>query len=212
MIARALRWSIFLFPCSLLLVTGCSHNAQLVVRSDAKKVAYAQTFSQAVADRSEDGTFQFVLIADDARPREAREPAVNLTKKSTGRRLDPSATMPLHQVVYVKVLWRPMNGTDRSIGSNASLEWYVLSDTAGGSGDLLEYQGTAFVMVDPNDDATKVKIRGGMIKPRAVRGGLTDPIGPARIEGSFTAVNDPARLHELLTATRARTAAAAMAQ
>ena len=47
---------------------------------------------------------------------------------------------------------------------------------AGGSGDLLEYQGTAFVMVDPNDDATKVKIRGGMIKPRAVRGGLTDPI------------------------------------
>jgi hypothetical protein len=41
-----------------------------------------------------------------------------------------------------------------------------------------------------------------------VRGGLTDPIGPARIEGSFTAVNDPVRLREVLTSTRARTAAA----
>jgi hypothetical protein len=116
--------------------------------------------------------------------------------------------MPLHQVVYVKVLWRPMNGTDQNIGSNAALDWYVLSDTAGGTRDLLEYTGSAFVMVTPKGDVTKVAIRSGSIKPRSARGGLIDPIGPARIEGQFIAVNDPVRLREVLTATRVRTAAA----
>jgi hypothetical protein len=119
--------------------------------------------------------------------------------------------MPLHQVVHVKVLWRPMDGTDRNIGSNAAVGWYVLSSTAGGSSDLLEYAGSAFVRVTPKDDVMKVSIRGGDIRPRSVRGALTDPIGPARIEGNFIAVTDPARVHEVLAATRARTAAATAA-
>ena len=208
-IQRFCRLPLFLLPVSCFLAVGCnSHSAQLLVQSEAKKATYAQTFSQAVAERTEDGTFQFVLVADDARVREGQPSR----KQSPGKRLDPSQAMPLHQVVYVKVLWRPMNCTDRNVGSNAALDWYVLSDTAGGTRDLLEYQGSAFVMVSPKDDVTKVSIRAGSIKPRWVRGGLTDPIGAARIEGNFTAVNDPARLHELLTATRARTAAAAMAQ
>ena len=79
--------------------------------------------------------------------------------------------MPLHQVVHVKVLWRPLDGTDPSVGSNASLVWYVLSDTAEGEGDLLEYQGSAYVEVDPKDDVTKVTIHDGTIKPRPAAGG-----------------------------------------
>jgi len=207
MIDRSPRPSPLLLALSLLLAGGCSSQAgQLVVKSDTKKVAYAQKFSQAVAERTEEGMYQFVLVADD-KPRDGAASGTR-KKQSPGKRLDPADTMPLHQVVYVKVLWRPMDGTDRSIGSNAALRWYVLSDTANGAVDLLEYTGSAFVMVNPKDDETKVSIRAGSIKPGAIRGGLTDPIGPARIEGSFTAVNDPARLHELLAATRARTAAA----
>jgi hypothetical protein len=182
----------------------------LVVHSDAKRVAYEQIFTQAVADHSEDGTFHFVLVADDVRP-----PEQNLGKSknqaSPTQRLDPARATPLHQVVYLKVLWRPMGGTDHSIGANAALDWYVLNDSAAGNGDLLEYSGSAFVTVNPKDDVTKVSIHGGTIKPRSVRGGLTDPIGPARIEGNFVAINDPQRLRKVLNATRARTAAASLA-
>jgi hypothetical protein len=200
------RLSFFVLPFSFFLAAGCSsHAPTLVVHSDSRKCSYAQSFSQAVAERTEDGTFQFVLVADDVRPPDQKH-----SKKdpAPSKRLDPSTATPLHQVVYLKVLWRPMGGTDRSIGSNSALDWYVLSDSAGGSRDLLEYTGSAFVTVNPKDDVTKVSIHGGTIKPRSVHGGLTDPIGPARIEGSFTAVNDPARLREVLNATRARTAAA----
>ena len=206
----ALRLSLLFLPFSFALAGCSSKTPTLVVHSDAKKVAYAQTFSQAVAGQTEDGAFQFVLVSDDARPPAAPKRLSLKKDPDPTPRLDPSANMPLHQVVYVKVLWRPMTGTDRSIGSNAAVDWYVLSDTAGGTRDLLEYSGSAFVTVTPKGDVTKVAIRGGSIRPRSVLGGFTDPIGPARIEGSFTAINDGARLREVLTATRARTAAAAV--
>jgi hypothetical protein len=219
--------SFLLLPvCMLALAVGCSHSPRLVVRSQAKHKAYAQNFSQAVANTHEDGMYEFVLISDEARPNqqkkhEAARLISSITSTLTGSNkkpadepLDPSKSMPLHQVVHVKVLWRPLNGTDPSVGSNASLVWYVLSDTAEGEGDLLEYQGSAYVEVDPKDDVTKVTIHDGTIKPRACRGGLIDPIGPARIEGKFVAVNDAARLRQVLSSTRARarTAASAMAQ
>ena len=203
----ALVLSVLLPACSFFLIGGCAaQKPVLVVHSDSKKVAYAQTFSQAISAANEDGTYHFVLVADDTRP--TQKPA---KKTEPTPRLDPTNSAPLHQIVYVKVLWRPMNGTDHSIGSNAAVNWYVLSDTAGGSQDLLEYQGSAFVMVHVKGDVTKVSISDGTLHPRAVRGGLSDPIGPARIEGSFTAINDPVRLREVLNSTRARTAAAVSA-
>src|SRR4029453_12070941 len=107
------------------------------------------------------------LISDDARPQ--NKPRAQLVSSKPDKPLDPSVTMPLRQVVHVKVLWRPLNCTDRSVGSNAALEWFVLSDTAEGEGDLLEYKGSAYVEVDPKDDVTKVTIHDGTIKPRAVR-------------------------------------------
>jgi hypothetical protein len=224
---QRMRISFFVFPFSFFLfAAGCSHSQTLVVRSQAKHKAYAQNFSQAVANPHEDGMYEFVLISDDARPnQQQKHDAARLIssitgsltgadKKAADQPLDPSKSMPLHQVVHVKVLWRPLNGTDPSVGANAALVWYVLSDTAEGEGDLLEYQGSAYVEVDPKDDVTKVTIHDGTIKPRACRGGLIDPIGPAHIEGKFVAINDAARLREVLSSTRARarTAASAMAQ
>jgi len=197
--------SFFVFPFSLFVATGCvSQKPTLVVHSDTNHRTFAQTFSQAVASPNEDGTYHFVLVADDVRP----TPNKHAKKSDPSPRIDPSESAPLHQIVYVKVLWRPMDGTDHTVGSNAAVNWYVLSDTAAGSHDLLEYQGSAFVKVYPKDGVTKVTIADGTLRPRAVRGGLSDPIGPASIEGSFTAVNDPVRLREVLNSTRARTAAA----
>lgn len=201
----------------LLFVVGCSHSSTLLVRSQEKHKAYLQKFPQAVANCHEDGMFEFVLISDDSKP---RDEAPRLAQWITGRKpaadkpLDPSVSMPLHQVVHVKVLWRPLDNTDTSVGANAYLNWYVLSDTAQGEGDLLEYRGSAYVEVEPKGDVVKVNIRDGTIKPSACRGALVDPIGAAQIEGKFVAENNGKKLIEILNSTRARarTAASASAQ
>ncbi len=217
--------SLITLACSLtlllLLSVGCSHSSTLVVRCQEKNKAFVQKFPQAVANCHEDGMFEFVLVSDDGKPTEPTTPRLAqwITGKKPSDRLDPSKSMPLHQVVHVKVLWRPLDNTDMSVGSNAYLNWYVLSDTAQGEGDLLEYRGSAYVTVDPKGDVVKVNIRDGTIKPATCRGQLIDPIGPARIEGKFVAENNGKKLVEVLNSTKARartaaaaTGAAAMAQ
>lgn len=181
----ALLWS--MLACALL--TGCStQSATLLVRPEAKPVAYSQSFTQCVAGRTADGTDEFVLVTDDK------------TAQSNDK--------PLHQVLYLKVLWRPMNGTERNVGANASLVWYVTSDPTDRMGDLLEYHGSAHATVVNKGDVVKVTLRDGLIKPQALRGGLSDPCGVSRIEGSFVAINDPEKLREILNNSRLRTAAA----
>jgi len=179
---------------------GCAAPpATMTVSSQQKHVSYAQTFQQAYAGRTDDGTYEFLLVADDAQRATAAQ------KKKPGQPLEPIARPPLRQVVYLKVLWRPMTGTDSSAANNATIDWYVLSDAASGQTDLLEYQGTAFVYVTPKDNTAKVDVRAGTITPFAARGSLHDPVGVAHLSGSFTAVANDDRLEELLAATRART-------
>ena len=190
-----------LIPLVLIaLLVGCAAPpAQMTVSSSKANVSYAQTFQQAYAGRTDDGTYEFLLVADDAARAAAAEP-------KPGQPIGPMTAPPLRQVVYLKVLWRPMTGTDATAANNASVEWYVLSDTSSGQSDLLQYQGTAFVSVTPKGNIAKVDVRNGTMSPCAARGTLHDPVGVARLNGSFTAVANDDRLEELLAATRARTA------
>ncbi|MEO6436971.1 MAG: hypothetical protein ABIP55_14595 [Tepidisphaeraceae bacterium] len=188
---------LFTLPFSLF-ATGCSTPATLTVRSTERKCSYAQTFSQAFASHTEDGTHEFILVADDA---------IRSAPKETGGPLQPVEKTPLRQVVYIRVLWQPLTGIEPGVGTNASIDWFVFGDTAGSGNDMLEYQGTAMARIDVGGKgATKVTLREGTLKPRAARGTLTDPIGVGRLSGTFTAVNNPARVQELLAAARARTA------
>jgi hypothetical protein len=194
----------FALPFSLF-VTGCSSSpATLTVRSNERNVSYAQTFSQAFAAQSEDGTHEFVLVSDDA---------VKSAPKDPGAPLQPIEHTPLRQVVYIRVLWQPLNGVERGVAKNASLDWFVFANTAGGSDDVLEYQGTACATVKAvnGGEATTVTLHDGALEPHAARGDLTDPVGPARLQGRFTAVKNPHRVQELLAAARARTAEASAA-
>lgn len=184
------------------IVGGCasSRNAQLTLRPAEGRVAYAQKFTQAYAGRTPDGSWSFVLLADDD------QPAAN----NDAKRLEPSSQMPLRQVVHVKVLWQPMSGTGRETSvSNAAIDWYVLSPTAAGGDDLLLYQGCGHVTLDPGDHATKVTIRSGNLKPSVTHGKLADPLGAAKLSGKFVALNDNAKLQHVLSDTRARTASIA---
>lgn len=188
----------FLLPLSFCLAQGCAAKpASLVLHPAGKNIAYAQNFAQAYAGKTDDGSTAFLLVSDDAG---AAAPAAK-----PGAPLRPSAEQPLRQVVYIKVLWRPLSGTRESAATNAAIDWYVLSNTVEGGDDLLLYQGAGYVTVDPGDKATKVNIRSADLKPTLSVGHLADPIGRARLTGSFAAPRDNRRLHELLTATRSRT-------
>ena len=105
-----------------------------------------------------------------------------------------------------------LNNVERGATNNAAVSWFVFGDTAGGAADMLEYKGTAFATIkDGPGDTFKVKLHEGTLQPCAARGALTDPIGVGKLEGTFTAVQNPHRVQELLAAARARTADASAA-
>lgn len=194
---------IALFLASMALVCpGCAQSPSILTVQSAKRdVSYSQQFGQAFASRTEDGAHEFILVADDAIRSAPREPGGPLT---------PAAKMPLRQVVHVRVLWKPLNGVEETVTRNASISWFVFTDTASGAIGTREYQGTAYASVSPaaRGSATRVTLRHGTLKPSASRGSLSDPIGMGKLEGTFTAIRNPDRVRELLAAARARTAEA----
>jgi hypothetical protein len=202
----AILCSFFAIPFSFFLAAGCSSTpASLTLRPAGKDTVFAKTFDRAYAGHMADGSDAFVLVSDEA-------PAVRAASKSAGPIKASSTSAPLRQLVFVKLLWRPMNGMRDSAAANASITWYVMNDAADGGDDLLVYQGAGYATVDPGEATTGVTIRSGDLKPSASRGSLKDPIGPAQISGSFVAVNNDARARELLQDARSRTAMVASGQ
>ena len=170
----------------------------LTLQPADRKVAYAQKFEQIYAAKSQQGSWSFVLVSDEA---------------SEAERGTSTDQAPLRQVVHVKILWRPVNGTGRDTScTNAAIDWYVLPDTDDAGGDLLLYQGCGHVTIDPGDKATKVKIRSATLRPSLAQGNLADPLGESRLSGKFVAINDSKRLQRILTDTRTRTATVASSQ
>ncbi len=203
--ARTLRLTALAVSIPLMLLAGCSDGpATITLKPDGRNVSFAQTFSQAYCGKTRDGSYNCVLVSDDAPPASTVKP-----QHSTKGPLEPAAQPPLRQVVDIRVLWRPLNGMRDSVASNATIDWYVLSNTSDGSDDLLLYQGSGYVTLKPDDDTTKITIRSADMRPAVVRGKLVDPIGNATINGVFVATNDNDRTIELINAARERTAATA---
>ena len=86
-------------------------------------------------------------------------PQAGAQNSAAGRTSKLSTTQtPLRQIVHINVLWRPLSGTRDSAVSNATIDWYVLNNTADGNDDLLVYQGSGYVTLKPDDDTTIVSI------------------------------------------------------
>jgi hypothetical protein len=203
--ARMLRLTAFVVSLPLMMLAGCSSGpATLTLKPDGRNVSFAQTFTQAYCGKTRDGSYNCVLVSDDSPPA-ADEKAHHSAKGP----LEPVSLPPLRQVVNIRVLWRPMNGMRDSVASNATIDWYVLSNTSDGSDDLLLYQGSGYVTLEPDDDTTKITVRSADLRPAIVRGNLTDPIGNATMNGVFVATNDNDRTIQLINAARERTAAIA---
>ena len=176
------------FAASLLLlgcITGCAtdNSADLRLTCVESKKAYSQQFPDAYVSKGADGDTEVVLVSD-------------------AKAADTGADV--RQVMHVKVLWRPQKGTKQSHPSytNAALHWYVFNENpAGGSAapDVLEYTGAGFVTLADAAGGTQVTIRNATLKPSATENGsLSDPVGPARLTGTFVAKRSAKRVNDLL--------------
>jgi hypothetical protein len=166
---------------------------------DSKKT-FSQKFTQTYAAHNDDGTYEFLLIADEA------DTATH--KNAAGKPLHPAPDFPLRQLVYIKVPWIPMRGNvAETIVSNTSIDWYITPDAPENlnrTQDLVLYSGAGYALADANDKNTTLTLRSSTLKPLKIQGALSDPLGPFHLTGSLTAPNNPTQLHEILNTTRTR--------
>src|SRR5437763_14363361 len=114
-----------------LLATGCSTpSSSLILHPLSSSKDFSQKFKQSFACHNDDGSFEFLMIAD-----EADQPQ----KHRAGAPLTPSHDMPLRQVVYAKLLRLPMRRNIAATSvSNASVEWNILPNSPEHPADSLK--------------------------------------------------------------------------
>lgn len=164
----------FIAMVTMSMGAGCANQspADLRLTCDQTGKTYQQQFKEAYVSKDEDGT-EVVLTSDDE-------------------------NASVRQLMHLRVLWRPQRGTKQGHPSytNAALRWYVLGSE---KSDVLEYTGAGFVQVADTATGTKVIIRNASLKPvREAKGSLNDPVGPAKLTGTFYAEKSTDRVSELL--------------
>ena len=178
---------------------GCARNApaELRLTSIEDNSTYRQTFSKAYVSRNAGGGTEIVLT-DVQRVQPAGDAA---PAAAAGTSAGPA----VRQVMHLKILWKPQRGARQSHPSytNAGLHWYVFADPGDGSlgeaTDVLEYSGAGFVTLAETAAGTQVTIRNATVKAVGTPGDhLTDPVGPARLTGTFLAKQSPQRVNALL--------------
>ena len=189
---------------------GCAAKpAELRLSCLESGATYLQNFPDAYVSKSDSGRIEIVLVD---------EQNVRLTDGAPGQAVqasaEPDATTAIRQVMHLKVLWKPQRGAKSSHPShtNAGLHWYVLGG-GGATPDVLEYSGAGFVTLAEGPTGTQVTIKNATLKPvGAPRGGLTDPVGPARLTGTFLARRSPQRVSALLAEVKTAVDATAIPQ
>jgi hypothetical protein len=155
-----------------LMGVGCAGGTNLTVTSLQNHQTFQQPVTKAFAGRSTDGDLDVVVVNDGQSRPGAGSPGVR-------------------QVMHVRVLWKPMKGVklDNPTATNAAIDWYVFSDSdkaAGGPG-LVAYTGAGFVDVQQSGNTATLTIRNATLRPTTRHGGMTDPIGPAKVQGTVVA-------------------------
>ncbi len=196
---------------SLIVQAGCAVTRNdLTMTSDDHRRDFSQTFSHAYAALNDNGDYDVVLVHD------ANADAL----ADTGAPIQPGTPMP-RQVVHIRVFWLAAHATkfDHPTAANAAMHWYLFGDHAVGGAsapddpsNVLEYSGSALVMVHDDGHTAFVTVRGAILKPIARRGQMNDPLGPSSVTGTVTAQVDRGEvdglLRELKDAEQANAAAA----
>jgi len=169
------------------LAAGCASEAphsQLTLTSVEHDRTFAQQFSHAFVSRDPDGTTDLVL----------------LDRAAEGALIGTKGNAPVRQIMHLRVLWNPKRDqkAEHNSASNATLHWYVMGNTPDSSCHILEYAGTAFVLVNDSEDGVDLTIRNAAIKPVACRGDLQDPVGSCTMAGAIHATANRRRVREAL--------------
>ena len=204
-------------PLLLLVVAGapmgCARGgAELRLTSLEKNAAYLQSFSNAYVSKAGNGGSEIVLINEQSVRGTPGTEAGDAVPAAAG-----SATTAVRQVMHLRILWKPQRGAKQSHPSytNAGLHWYVFTQPAAGGAapDVLEYRGAGFVTLAETAAGTEVTIKNATVKPVGTpSGSLTDPVGPARLTGTFLAKQSPKRVNALLAEVKTVVDGAGMPQ
>jgi len=182
---------------ALILLPGCAViGNNLTMTSDDHRRDFSQTFSHAFAALNDNGDYDVVLVHD------ANADAL---ADSSGP-IQPGTPMPRH-VVHIRVFWLAEHGTkfDHPTAANAAMHWYLFGEhtVAGASvpdeiNNILEYSGSALVLVHDDGHTATVSVQGATLRPVARRGEMTDPLGPSSVTGTVTAQVDRGEVDGLL--------------
>src|SRR4051812_36928826 len=170
-LTRQLPLALLALPLAVLAVGCAGGQTNLTVTSLQNHQTYQQPFTKAYAGRSEQGDFDVVLVREGG----------------AGGSAVASAAPGVRHVVHVRVLWTPMKGTklDHPTATNSIIDWYVFD--ASNPGGMVAYTGAGFVDVQKSGDVATLDIRNATLKPTAREGGMIDPIGPAKLQGTVVA-------------------------
>ena len=176
---------------------GCGSQStppQLTLHSAAQNRNFTENFSHAYVTHDMNGDTDVVM----------------LDRAAEGALQGMSNDIPVRQVMHIRVLWNAQSdmASEHMSASNAAVHWYVMGNTAASAGDVLEYAGTAFIVVDQHTNHTELQIRNASMRPVACRGGLCDPIGTTTFQGTIRATENPQRVREALACVRTAVALA----
>lgn len=197
---------------------GCSSDrGNLTMSGDQTRTVLAQSFNQAYISSSRQGEFDIVLVDQHAskpapRPLGAalKDALKNPFKEFKPAPLVPDSVAQLKQVVHIHVFWQASGGSVAKDGvvTNAAIDWYVIGRESSDQPEVLRYEGAGYVILDEGKKNTSVEIRDGSMRRTEVRGGLVDPIGPARLAGKVSAQRNSQFVQDLLADLKSQTAAA----
>jgi hypothetical protein len=165
---------------------GCAGgDPQFIVDSSVHGEAASQDFAVAYSAQSAGGDTDVVIID-------------NAEKQALSGEI---ADAPIRHILHLRVLWKPMRDlkADHTSASNATIHWYVLGRNPG---DVLEYDGTAMVVVEPDEKGALLSVRSASVHPVARRGNVRDPLGSSSLHGTIYAADNPAQLVKVLNQVR----------
>lgn len=179
------------FALLLLTCGGCaSRGGTLEVEPVGSERVLAQKFANAYIAQSRGGEYDIVLVDHP-----------QYERQKSNKPLQPQPVAPARQLMRLHLYWRPRTDAMRSPAAvNASIDWHVLGSDA--SEDVVRYEGAGVVTIHGSGRQRRIVIEEGTVRPSGSSGAMQDPIGAARISGTFTADIDGSRVREILSEMR----------
>jgi hypothetical protein len=177
------------------LCAGClATGNHLTLVSQDQRHDFTQGFSHAYAGLNGNGDFDVVLVHD-----------ANADSLSAGGGPVAPAPVTPRQLVHIRVYWLAEHGAklDHPVATNSTVRWLIFGDRPDEAANVLEYSGSALVVVDSKGAVATVTIRGAFLKMVARRGDMADPLGPSSVNGTVSAVLDRRRVDEVLAELKA---------